>query len=427
MTRIPDDEVIPKTIISVATIGNIQLLQTIAVKFNKQSEKYRVMIEDYSVYTDPGNEIYGDIKFNTDLMSGVVFDMIYFTGVMDTKPYTNKDLFVDLYELFETDTDISKTDLLGLLRSKCEIDGHLYTLPVVYFLTTLLGKASQVGVSESLTVDELIQINEVLPKDKTLFSCGRNDMLNYYLSVGVNEYIDFKNADCNFNNKSFIDMLELLKTLPVNAESTQFHLDEHEKIENARNGDSYFMDFLILSIYELLTMSYYYGEDNYVIKGFPNESGNGSILDRLNYISIIKKSPNIAGAWEFMKFWLSDEIQFSQSLAYLPLTNSVLEKTLDSYVKRNYYTNGNGLIFYDEPLSDDEIALYNYKEYYFNEEDSAKIIRFYNNTDVSSMQDYTITGIIREEVESYFSNAITIEQCIDYIQNRAATYLNEIK
>ena len=417
LTRIPDDEVVPKTIISVATIGSIQLLQTVAVKFNKRSDKYRVVIEDYYAHTDLDNNIYGDIKFNTDLMSGVVYDMIYFTGAMDTKTYTSKNMFVDLYELFEPDTD-----LLGLLKSKCEIDGHLYTLPVMYFLTTLLGKLSEVGEKESLTVDDLMPLST----DKALFSCGRNDMLNYYLSVGVNDYIDFKNAECNFNNDNFIKMLELLKSVPVKAANSPFYaMDEYEKIEAARNGNSYFMDFMVLSIYELLTMSYYYGDDEYVIKGFPNESGNGSILDRFNYISIVKNSPNISGAWEFVKFWLSDEVQSAQSFAYLPLTNSALEKTLRSHTAKYYYTNGNGLVFYEEPLSADEMALYNYEEYHFDEEDSAKIIRFFNNTDVSSMQDDTITGIIREEVDSYFSNAITIEQCVDYIQNRVSTYLQE--
>jgi|GEM_PF-6373278 hypothetical protein len=418
LTRIPDDEVVPKTIISIATIGSIQLLQTMAVKFNKQSDHYRVVIEDYSAYTDPDKEIYGDIKFNTDLMSGVVYDMIYFTGAMDTKPYITKDMFVDLYDVFEPDTN-----LLGMLRSEFEIDGHLYTLPVTYFLTTLLGKESQVGSGENLTVDDLIS----LPTDKVLFSCDRNDMLNYYLNVGVNDYIDFKNSECNFNDDSFIAMIELLKKLPVKSVSNKFYLmDEYEKIEASRNGDSYFMDFMVLSVYELLTMSYYYGDDNYVIKGFPNESGNGAILDRLNYISIVKNSPNISGSWEFMKFWLSDEAQFSQSLAYLPLTNSALEKTLDSYMNKHYYTNDSGLVFYDEALSDDEIALYGYEEYYFDTEDSAKIIRFFNNTDVSSTQNNTVTEIIKEELDSYFSDAITIEQCTDYIQNRVSTYLNEI-
>jgi len=401
LTHILDDEVVPKTIISVATIGSIPLLHTIAVKFNKQSDRYRVVIEDYSAYTDY------DIKFNTDLMSGVLYDMIYFTGVMDTKTYTDKDMFVDLYEM--------NTDLLGLLKSKCEIDGHLYTLPVTYYLTTLLGKSSQVGSAENLTVDDLIS----LPTDKTLFSCGRNDMLNYYLSVGVNDYIDFTNAECNFNNDNFVKMIELLKTLPVKATSIAFYLmNEYEKMESARNGDAYFTDFLVLSVYELFTMSYYYGDDEYVIKGFPNESGNGSIIDRLNYLSILKDSPNISGAWEFMKFWLSDEVQISQTAVYLPLTNSALSKILDSYMAKNFYTNGNGLVFSDEPLS-------GFEEYYFTAEDTAKIIRFWNNTDVSSMQDKTITGIIREEVEIYFSNAITIEQCIDYIQNRVTTYLKE--
>ena len=431
LIHIPDDEVTPKTIITIAATISPQLLTSIAVKFNKQSEKYRVVIDDYSIYNTTDNWNHGTDLFNLDITSGVVHDMIFLNNSMPIDSYVKKGMFVDLYEFFDKDPDISKDNLLGILKSIYETGGKLYILPLSYLITTLLGKASLVGSDEKLTVDEIIRINDNLPNDVSLFTFnGRINALYDLLRVGASEYIDYQTAKCNFTSDNFIKMIKFVKTLPETALTTRRYLDALEMLDTIRNNRSYFYELSIIEMLSFFNMEYYYGEDDYVIKGFPNQTGNGSIVECYSYIGISNKCQNKEGAWEFIKYWLSDKVQTSQEIYFMPVTNTALKTMLDKYKNDYYYyidNNTGRIIRSNIYYSESDRLRSNYEEYHFTEENNEKIIRFFNNLQVTPKYDNTIINIIAEEVSAFFADNITAEQCAKYIQNRVSTYLNEQK
>ena len=420
LIRIPDDEVIAKTIITIADVTNSQLLMSRVVMFNRQSDNYRVVIDNGNNATE---------FFNLDIVSGVIHDMVFLSNSMPIDSYVKKGMFADFHNFFDSDPDVSRDILLGMLKSKYETDGNLYTLPLAYYVVTLLSKQSMAGTKENLTIDEIMKINENLSPEMSLFTySNRDSVFSYMLQAGASEYIDYKNAKCSFTDDNFIKMIEFAKTLPDTALTTKYNLDERENMDVIRNNQSYFYDFRIFEMLQFILMNFYYGDDDYVIKGFPSQTGNGTIVECYNYIGINSKSENQMGAWEFVKYWLLNESELdSLQMTTLPVTNAALQKLLDKYINKYYYWMHSGFGMYDEPLSTDEISKNNYGEYHFTEENATKILRFFNNLHVTPKYDNTVIGIILEEITPFFANKITAEQCAKYIQNRVSTYLNEQK
>jgi len=429
LTRIPDDEAVQKTILTISSVDSQKVLMQAVVMFNRQSDKYRVVIDDYSVYNTEDNFNRGTELFDLDIASGVVHDMNFIFN--NPEKYLNKGMFVDLYEFFDSDPDISRNHLLGAIKRNNETDGRLYMIPSYFTIYTLIGKSSVVGANETLTIDEIIKLSENLLPNITLFTnCGRNDILQMVLRAGTSEYIDYKNAKCNFTGSNFIRMIEFVKTLPDNIGNGWYFMDsaEAETIEKIRNEKSYLFEFTFYNIESFINLKYIYDDEDYVIKGYPNQTGNGSNILNTNFFAINSKSPNKEGAWEFIKFYLSDEVQLYQNT--LPITNSAISYMLDNYLSKHYYTSRSdistgGIQILDEPM--EQWRRDAFDDFYFTEADVAEIKRFLNEVPVVPKYDETVFKIIYEEVSAFFADAITAEQCGKYIQNRVSTYLNERK
>jgi len=423
LKHVPDDELIRKTIITIASMFSDSSIISAAVKFNKLSDKYRVVIDDYSLYNKSENNLPITDMFNLDIISGVVHDIVYSTKYMPIDSYINKDMFVDLYELLDTDpdTEISSDNILGIIKSAYETNGHLYILPVSYYIMTMFGKPSIVGAKESLTIDEIMEINNNLPNDTSLFTFHtRDDIFLYILQAGANDYIDYKTYTCDFTSDNFIKMIEFVKMLPNTSIANIYdYMSQQEILDIIRNNQSYFYDYRIMNVSTLFTMKYYYGEEGYVIKGFPNNTGNGSIIESVTYLSINSKSNHREGAWEFLKFWLSDEMQ-SYNSYNLPVTNSALQYIVNKYMNMYWYVVNNELELSIETLP-------KYEEYHFEEDDVVKIFNYFNSINVTPKYNDTVINIIQEEITQFFADAITAEQCAGYIQNRVQLYLNEQK
>ncbi|MCL2518806.1 MAG: extracellular solute-binding protein [Oscillospiraceae bacterium] len=415
LKRIPDDEVVPKTIITLATTESFRFkpLIPIIVMFNKQSDDYRVLIEDYSTYNTDEDWNRGTTLFNLDIAAGAVHDLV-FCDFPDI--YANKGMFVDLYDYMSGD------NLLGILRSKYEMNSHLYALPCSFNIITLTGKPSIVGIKESLTLDELIEINSKLPPETKLFATfNGNNVFYCTLQAGVSDFIDFEKGTCDFIGSDFIMLLEFTKTLPNEVDGYFGY------IEKIRNDEAYIYEFNINNLKSFIDLKFAYGDYDYVIKGFPIQNGNGTVLNCSSFLSIHSKSPNKQGAWEFIKFLLTDEMQTYKDDS-IPVTNSGLLKIFDRYSQRYFYPITGYSADGTPNLSIREVGeLYNETRIELTEEDKAKIIRFFNTTNVPPKYDGTILEIILEEVNSFFADAITAQKCAEYIQNRVTTYLNEQK
>lgn len=121
---------------------------------------------------------------------------------------------------------------------------------------------------------------------------------------------------------------------------------------------------------------------------------------------------NMDGAWEFVKFLLSEEAQeklAETALSSMPVKKSVFEKLMDKEI-------ANG------PT---EIGMKKAFEGPITRERADEIEAFLESARVLPYKTEPILEIIREESRDYFNDSKSIEQVVSIIENRVQLYLDE--
>jgi len=291
-------------------------------------------------------------------------------------------------------------------------------------------------------IDEMLVLNEKLGKDGRLFlTYNKSTILQLYLQSGINDFIDKEIASCNFLNKKFIDLLEFVKSIPDIPQSkivdydisgisgVRINIDYPSLLKEDK---SYFYEALIRSPGSYLFIKHCFNGDDFTIKGYPADSGNGTLITARNYIGITEKSTCKEGAWEFIKYYLSDRIQCSGKLTLegLPIKISAFKKLFETAKDDYYYIayqNIYTIVKSSYPYSETLQKQNGFELYQITDEDIEFLVNFLNTIEVRQPYDQTAYDIIMEEVNAFFAGAITAEKCAGYIQNRVQLYLHEQK
>ncbi len=430
LLRVSDEEAQSKTVLTLATTRSSSKMLDIIYRFNRTSDKYYIVVDDYSLNLS-GEENTAEERFDLDLAKGLVHDLHYIGGTIERDKYLKLGLFTDLYEFLDNDDTFSRESILGSIRGYGEYNGQLRYLPINFQMHTTAAKTSIFGDGNALTISDLIEVRNNMSSQNRLFlSCGRDQVFKYTLYSFIGDCIDYENESCDFNNDSFIEMLEFIKTLPVDAgiRRGDYYITDsakEEEIAAIRGEAAYLFELGLLDASSFVRLKYIFGDEDYTIKGYPSNNKNGSILSVSGFFGINANSENKDGAWEFMKFLLNDETQLYNGA--LPITYSAFEKAIYEYVDMDIYENlkmpSTGTMSFGEDISN--YAEGTYKKFDFTEEDAEKAIAFMNDTAVTPSLDVTTYEIIMEEVDAYFADDITVEKCAEYIQNRVSIYISE--
>lgn len=122
-------------------------------------------------------------------------------------------------------------------------------------------------------------------------------------------------------------------------------------------------------------------------------------------LGISQQSKNELGAWEFLRFALSENGQDSNIGPGFFASKSSFTKALDTALK-------DGITMQD-------------KKYELTQSDAQKLLALVNDTTLLSGSDSVVLTIITEEAEAYFSGIRTAEEAAILVQNRVALYLSE--
>ncbi|MDE5589483.1 MAG: extracellular solute-binding protein, partial [Acetatifactor sp.] len=159
--------------------------------------------------------------------------------------------------------------------------------------------------------------------------------------------------------------------------------------------------------------------------GFPTESGNGSYIMSSQTYVLSSKSKNLDEAWNFMRYYLTDEHQ--DEVSYFPVQKEKFyEQSKKATERRTWeWTDENGEVHVEEeemsiwmngesvpygPLTQEQLdGLIAFIEsvhnpYYFNEE---------------------VMNIIEEEIDGFFTGQKPAKAVADVIQSRVQNYVDE--
>lgn len=407
--------------ITIAVTLKSDTLSSAISEFNANSTRFRIKLEDYSEgteYSIQGNEIAFD-NLHMDIISGKNPDMVYLDP-NETALLTGMGAFTDLYEFMDNDTTFTRDAFLSNYLEACETDGKFYSIEPTFMIQTIGAKKKYVGTSD-WSLDDFRNTFDDMPDEMELFESGNNEkaVLSFLTNDG-NTFVDYQSFTCNFDSDEFIDILEFAGQFPS--------VDEYDFEQKSCRNDTALLSILYFTSFRDINKQVQgtFGNEEVVFAGFPTNSGEGSkiLLDRR--FSIMEKSQNKDGAWEFIRSILDDSHHSSMSNG-IPVTEKGLEIVARSSLEQPYFLEESGEKYYiTETFTDwstgQEIDINPMtpadKERYL---EFVRSIKSVTTSGSSSM----ISSIVSEETDLFFAGEYTSSQAADMIQNRISIMLSE--
>lgn len=432
LTRTPADELPEKETVVLAALDADLTLQNAVVKFNRQSQQYKVTIEDYGYSTET---MEGAVtRRDAALVSSQPPDLVELYGI-DLNRSVEKGMLADLSPFLEESSVLDREDFLENALEGYTIGGKLVGIPVRVIAHVLVGRASQAGELGSWTMEDVYSLEERFPEQTRLVSganyrsdgreeeiATRDYLLSRFCSAWyLEEFVDWEGGTCSFDSEGFRKLLEWA--------------GEHgrEETGNAGTGpvylrvgympeDALFLDGL-LSFENAALWDVQFGGETCIL-GYPTADGRGSAL--LSWptppIGITAKAGNSEGAWAFLEYYIARQCSEPQIVG-LSTSRKYLKEQMEDWIKTNRLRE-----YADSPfMLKQEIGGEIVPVYGISQETAQKIMDFLEGLDFTpdSGRRARIIGIVLEEAEGYYSGDKSLEEVTAVIQNRVQLYLNE--
>lgn len=396
------------------------------VEFNKNSDEYRICVEDYNQYNTSEDYTLGATKLNTDIAAGKAPDILCLTGDMPIDSYMSKGLFADLNTFIENDPEIKIEDYMPEIIEAFSYEGKWYQLVPNYNLFTVFGKTAEVGEEPGWTFDEMEALKAQKGADVQMFSeQTKSSIIMYSMMLNSDSYINWETGECYFNTDEFIQLLEFANEFPseINYEELYNNPNYWETQETVyRDGRALLMPYTLANFEDFRYAEQgIYGEQITAI-GFPVNEGIGNAYSCSTNFAISAKSKNQEAAWEFLRYYLTDEYQDDLEYGW-PIKLSSLDKLVAKAQEKPYYEDENGnKVEYDETyyLNGVEIKLNT-----MTQEDCDRVISFLKSADHVQSYNNSIMTILDEECAAYFEGQKSAKEVADIIQSRIYIYVNE--
>lgn len=396
--------------------------------FNAQDEEYYIEIQDFGKgHENDPMKAYED--FDLALVNGVAGDILQVDSSFYTK-YLRLGAYEDLNPYMEADEEFDKSDYWENIMTVCEVDGKLYYMPINFEVKAYFGRVSVWEGRENLTIDETIELLNSLPEgQELLFRMTRKEFITEIMNTGADNFVDWESGECNFESEEFQDVLRVANNLPEEYVSDGNSVDLGVKLGSGEVllAELVFSDYRIIQDYKA-----YMGED-IVMVNYPGSTNEGNVLMLLsqNTYAINADSLSKDGAWEFIKFVLSEEQQnameqgkFQSGQWYIPMNKAIFEKQMQKWQTPNYIIDENGekvespyTLFVSEDIQ--------FEIYHATDEDVALWTQVIENVTSVQENNYVLTNIIMEEAGPYFDGQKSVDEVAEIIQGRISIYVNE--
>lgn len=394
------------------------------VAYNKASDSFRIRVNDYSTYNTESDYTVGYTKLNTDIIAGNMPDILMLTTEMPVKSYIQKGLLADINPFFENDAELKKEDYLPNVMEAVSQDGKMYQVVPGFYVFTVFGKTADVGPESGWTFADLEKVLASKGPDvKSFTDITRKDFMNYSMWFCNEQYINWKTGECSFNSEDFVKNLEFASQFPEEINYDDYDEDYWNEYQKAYRDGKTLLMISSMSTFDDYNMNEQgtFGEAITPI-GFPAADKNGNALNFNLDFAISAKSKNQQEAWNFIRYFLTDEYQ--EKLEYcLPVKLSQLDALAKKAQSKPFYTEEDGSkVEYDNTyyINGEEVVIPP-----MTQEQTDKVIDFIKS--VNHVMDYntSISDIINEESEAYFTGQKTAQEVADIIQSRIQIYVNE--
>jgi len=404
----------------IITLGTLEYgnLRSSVVKFNKTNDKYRIKLKEY--FNDDYQAAINAI--NTDIITGNAPDIIELNA-LSADTYISKGLLEDLYPYFDNDAYISRDDYLQSVLKALETDGKLYSITPSFSIQTVLGRASAVGAEPRWTLDELYSALDAQPEGTIAFAnATKAEMLSIMCMMNIDNFIDYQTGKCSFDSDEFIELLEFANMFENDVD---YSSDDYEsELTQVYNGKAMLYPASIHQIEDFQFVKEVLGDDLTFI-GFPSKDSSGTVLVPSERLGISARSKHKDGAWEFIKYLLTDEYQSNRNHVWaFPINNYSLDQIFEEAMTPNTYIDENGNevespkmgMGMDDFMVDIMAA---------TQEEVDEIKALMDSIDSVYTMNTSVLDLITEDAQYFFEGQKSATDVASVIQNRVQTYINE--
>lgn len=350
-------------------------------RFNRSSGEYRIEVVTFSSATDLQLLMQSDTP--PDL---ICWDGDWVESPPSARLYAAKGYLADLEPLLEQDEEFSMDDLIPrcveLLR---ETYGGMYVLPYAFYARTIMAPREYVGDDMGWTLEEFCNMANSLPDDVTLWSSGGDTLLSMILGTNGSRFVDYEAGTCDFENQTFIDLLNVCRDRCTEGDDTENDMLQVIPIMGQ------FAQFT----YNNLLPAKAAGK---TMIGYPGAEGNGMCLTFQQCMSITASAKHPDAAWQFLRMFLSDDVQ-KETRIFTPIREDVYQELENDMVKN----------------SPDEAT----------QEEYAEAIAMPYDAGCVMVYDDPAMEIALEEAAAFFAGDKTAEDTASVIQSRVSIYLGE--
>ncbi len=440
-TKVPDSEITPKYLITVASAGYTYDLQQQIVDFNLASDEYRIRFVDYTQYNTDDDPDAGQTRLGDDILAGNVPDVLIADQQFSVSKYVSKGLFADLYTFIDKDESMKREDFLENILAGCEIDGKLYEIPTNFYIQGLIGPKETIDTFRDLTIREFVDKLSTLPEGVSFFRDGdvtRADLLQSLFLINYSNFIDRKTGKCSINNDECRALLEFAKMMPEKSiwdrdgfDSENFDWDAYNNM--FRDGKALAQQVSIGGFSGIQDYSYSYEKNTELdFIGFPAPDRAGMSFTTANLKFLVSaKGAFPDAAWEFVKIFLTDDYQTNQSWGF-PVKKAALDakkqEMLDQIKENENNRDENGDTTGDGIIIGGARATMIDDVYYRRDVTAEDVETVYGYACTAKKQfvyDTSLFDIINEESSAYFAGTKTLDEILPLMESRITIFLSE--
>lgn len=429
-------------------------------EYNRTNDKYRIVLKEYS-----GNHFSeGWLTLNNEIAAGNMPDILLTSG-MPVDDYIRHGLIADIWPLIRGDEELSKTEFMTNVFDAYSKDGKLYYVVPSFVVVTMATKTSLVGDGSDWSMAKMRQVldgmgGEAWPIGEPL---TRNDFIDKAMSFCGGIFIDVETGKCAFDTEEFISMIEFANTLPEKIDRAELAQSGYFQTSDTQylNNRALLMELWIDSFSSDLSyqLNGYLGGE-FTLVGFPaviipenmpgevdggstDSMGSADSLETIvfgentgsgqairnrggayitseNQMVLSAGCENLEGAWEFVRYYLTDEYQKNTQYG-LPVNKRILMEQAKRTMERPWRIDENG-----EKVEYDYTISFNGEQMVvrpLSQEQLDQLIAHIVSIRNVCYNDPEVMGIINEELGSFFSGQKSAKEAAVFIQNRVQLYV----
>ena len=414
-----DEPLEDKIVLTYATYGTDSDVADAIIRFNKNSEEYRIKVFDY--YSDDVDYETSFNAYNEAILNGNVADIIN-VDATQYKSMARKGLYADLNEMMEQDADINREDYFENVLKAYEVDGKLCAIPTSFAVTTLVGKKDVWGDVKNVTLEDVKKVMDAAPDNVSLMDNMSKSYFMYLMTQGmIGNLVNWETGECAFDSDEFIAILEMANTFPKEYDYENQSMSTPEKIQNGSvllYGESFYE----ISSYQVVNAFF---DAETVAIGYPGVEGNGALIENSsNLLAVSNDSEYKEAAWEFVKYMISEDYQTNYIYWQNPIHKGAFEKLMVEAQEKDYYIDENGNEV-ESPKMTYGWDNYEVSVYAATEEEVAEYKTILEGAVTLSSYEEEIMTMITEEVEPFFDGKKSAADVAKIIQGRVKIYVNE--